>query len=203
MKNKKTDRRSRRTQKLLIDALLELMQQKSYDEITVQDIIDRANTGRSTFYAHYLDKEDLLEDGLDEIARSIDHSELADGRHLLPTRQLFRHIYEHQALFRALVWGGGIDLLYKTLNGFLSKNLESHLSSMFSGDEKPPLQVSLLATYISGSLFTLIRWWLENKTIFTPEQMDETFQQLVMPGVLAVLGSDLKPPTTSPFELHL
>jgi hypothetical protein len=141
-----------------------------------------------------------LEDGLNEIARSIDHSEMADGRHLLPTRQLFRHVYEHQALFKALVWGGGIDLLYETLDEYLSKNLESYISGMFSSGEKPAVQVSLLANYISGSMFTLIRWWLDNKTAFTPEQMDETFQQLVMPGVLAVIGTDIKPPKNNPFE---
>ena len=60
MRNTKTDRRSQRTRQLLSAALFELMLEKRYDGITVQDIIDRANVGRSTFYAHYLDKEDLL-----------------------------------------------------------------------------------------------------------------------------------------------
>lgn len=60
MKNTKADRRSQRTRQLLSSALVDLMLQKRYDEITVQNIIDRANVGRSTFYAHYLDKDDLL-----------------------------------------------------------------------------------------------------------------------------------------------
>jgi hypothetical protein len=57
-----------------------------------------------------------------------------------------------------------------------------------------------MAAYIGGSLLTLISWWLDNKSPFTPEQMDEMFQQLIMPGVLATLGASLKPPENTPFE---
>src|SRR4051812_43769240 len=60
MRNTKADRRSERTRQLIGTALIEVMLAKGYDEITVQDILDRANVGRSTFYAHFLDKEDLL-----------------------------------------------------------------------------------------------------------------------------------------------
>ena len=67
MKNKKEDRRSQRTRRLLHQAIMSLMQEKRYDTITVQDIIDRADVGRSTFYAHFQDKEDLLNSNLEEI----------------------------------------------------------------------------------------------------------------------------------------
>ncbi len=76
MRNTKGDRRSQRTRQLLSTALIEVMLEKRYDEITVQDIIDRANVGRSTFYAHFLDKEDLL---VSQVTRVLDaltrHSE--------------------------------------------------------------------------------------------------------------------------------
>src|SRR5215469_232412 len=54
------DRRSQRTRRLVISAIMELIAEKSYDAITVQDLLDRANIGRSTFYSHYFDKEDVL-----------------------------------------------------------------------------------------------------------------------------------------------
>lgn len=60
MKQDKQDRRSQRTHRLVISAMLELMAEKTYDAITVQDLLDRANIGRSTFYSHYFDKEDVL-----------------------------------------------------------------------------------------------------------------------------------------------
>ena len=65
------DRRVQRTRTLLTRALMELIVEKGYQAITVQDIIDRANLGRSTFYAHFLDKEDLLMSGLEEVVHQL------------------------------------------------------------------------------------------------------------------------------------
>jgi AcrR family transcriptional regulator len=67
MSRQKLDRRSQRTRKSLSEALAALMVEKRYDKITVQDIIDRANVGRSTFYAHFQDEEDLLVSGVMEV----------------------------------------------------------------------------------------------------------------------------------------
>jgi AcrR family transcriptional regulator len=60
MANPKKDRRSQRTKRILVEALASLIQEKRYELITVQNIIDRADVGRSTFYEHYRDKEDLM-----------------------------------------------------------------------------------------------------------------------------------------------
>ena len=113
MKVIKEDRRSRRTRKLLGDALVSLILEKSYDSITVRDIVERANVGRSTFYAHYYDKEDLFRSEFDELLSALGiHVELMDEeRHqLVPSLELFRHIQEHHQLYKALIWGKG-DLL--------------------------------------------------------------------------------------------
>ncbi|MEM7348052.1 MAG: TetR/AcrR family transcriptional regulator [Chloroflexota bacterium] len=76
MRNKKEDRRSTRTRLALHQAIIELMQEKQYETITIQDIIDRANVGRSTFYAHYQDKEDLVNSNvtsiLDELGQHLE-----------------------------------------------------------------------------------------------------------------------------------
>src|SRR6202012_5392571 len=68
------DRRVRRTRDLLHRALLDLIAEKGYPHITVQDILDRADVGRSTFYTHYRDKEDLLRSGI------ADFNAAAEGR---------------------------------------------------------------------------------------------------------------------------
>ena len=75
MATKKVDRRIQRTRRLLQDALITLILEKGYDKITVQDIIDEANVGRSTFYAHYLDKDDLMASSL-ELLRAELHQHL-------------------------------------------------------------------------------------------------------------------------------
>src|SRR3954467_12831022 len=94
---KRTDRRSRRTRHMLEDALVDLMLEKRYDTITVQEIIDRANVGRSTFYAHYLDKEDLLQtETADLVARLAGHMDQGtagtSSNRIIPSLELLQHV---------------------------------------------------------------------------------------------------------------
>src|SRR5215212_4388 len=107
MKSNKGDRRSQRTRQLLSAALLALMLEKRYDAITVQDIIDRANVGRATFYAHYFDKEDLLMSDitrvLDELSGHVVAGAPGTPRPLPRLTAFFRHVQEHQTLYQALV----------------------------------------------------------------------------------------------------
>src|SRR5260370_827357 len=78
VKQQKTDRRSQRTYRLVSSAFAELVVEKPYDEILVQDILDRANIGRTTFYAHYFDKEDVLnsiiEQEMERLTRQLAHA---------------------------------------------------------------------------------------------------------------------------------
>jgi len=95
VENKKDDRRTMRTRSALKDALIQLILEKHYEEITVQNIIDRANVGRSTFYAHFHDKEDLLisdwEKFLDRFVQHISWKNAGTER-FVPMRELFLHL---------------------------------------------------------------------------------------------------------------
>src|SRR5215216_5723876 len=97
---KRDDRRSRRTRRMLGEALMTLMLEKRYDTITVQEIIDRANVGRSTFYAHYLDKDDLRQSAIADLValfgRHMDHS--AGSQRIIPSLELLRHVRESQVV---------------------------------------------------------------------------------------------------------
>jgi AcrR family transcriptional regulator len=184
------DRRSQRTRRLLSHALIQLMQEKRYDKITVQDIIDRADVGRSTFYAHYLDKEDLLLRQFEEVLDLFSqHLELDESRAYarMNVKGLFRHVQEFQPVYEAMVWGRGIELLYQQGQNFLSKRIEADFAAIQVGGKSPTIPVALLATHIASTLVTLLRWWLENKMPYSVERMDEIFHQLVMPGVHTAL----------------
>ena len=74
MKAKAIDRRIQRTQQMLREALMSLIQQKGFESLSVQDIIDRANVGRATFYAHFDSKEDLLASGIEGLRASLSAS---------------------------------------------------------------------------------------------------------------------------------
>jgi AcrR family transcriptional regulator len=95
MKTQKTDRRSLRTRRLLGEALIALLLEKRYEDITVQDILERANIGRSTFYEHYWDKEDLLTSEIERVIDVLDQRLATPSQHaadLIPSLALFQHV---------------------------------------------------------------------------------------------------------------
>jgi AcrR family transcriptional regulator len=191
MRNTKADRRSERTRQLLSAALIELMLEQRYDEITVQDIIDRANIGRSTFYAHYLDKEDLLVSGFTRVLDTLGLSpqQRGEGENQAPPSlaRFFQHVQEHHQLYKALVYGGGIDRLFKKSHQHMRRNIEQHLAALIPAGQAPAAPLPLVADYLAGAILSMLTWWLDNEMPYTPEQMDALFQQLVRPGVQTTL----------------
>ncbi|MCL7454893.1 MAG: TetR/AcrR family transcriptional regulator [Anaerolineae bacterium] len=190
----KVDRRVQRTRQLLHDALIDLILEKGYDRTTVQDIIDRANVGRSTFYAHYLDKQDLLESGLarlrEELGQNLAGDDGAEGAEwmLLPSLALFRHTGQQHHLFRAMIGGTGIDVVVKTIDEALTAHAQALLDQLIAERGQPCVPPRVMVTYLVGALMALLTWWLDNDMPYPPEQMDQTFRELTVSGVAAVFG---------------
>ncbi len=108
------DRRTQRTQQALLDALIDLLKVRHYDAISVKDIIEKANVGRSTFYAHYQTKDDLLKGGFERVLNMLLEQvifDAADRNMTLDTVPLFRHAQGHAELFRTLAWGSGFEVI--------------------------------------------------------------------------------------------
>ncbi|MBN1139622.1 MAG: TetR/AcrR family transcriptional regulator [Anaerolineae bacterium] len=189
------DRRVQRTRQLLHDALIALILEKGYDEITVQDIIDRANIGRSTFYAHYLDKQDLLERGLErlreELGQNLARSDGAAGTGwaIVPALALFRHTGRHHHLFRAMIGGTGIELVVKTIDEALTAHAQARLDRLVAERGQPSIPPCVIAPYLVGALLALLTWWLDHDMPYPPERMDEMFRQLTAPAVSAIFGN--------------
>jgi AcrR family transcriptional regulator len=191
MKNTKQDRRSQRTRHLLTAALTELMLEKQFDTITVQDILERANVGRSTFYGHYTCKDDLLFSSIGQMLHSFDQHPTGNANSatkLLPSLELFRHVQEYKRLYKALVWGRGIDLIHKNFQGQLSRLVEHNLTLLYQGNDPPDVPLSALANFVAGSFLTMLQWWVDSNIAYSPEQIDEMFQQMIQPGVRSILG---------------
>jgi AcrR family transcriptional regulator len=185
------DRQSQRTRHALIDAFLSLLTEKHYDAISIKEIVDRANVGRSTFYSHYESKDDLLKDGferiLDILLLNVTINEV-DQKLYLDTSPLFRHARGHYELYRTLNWGKGFELLTQDEHVALSEKLQLRLKPFSAEGTNPAVPLPILAYSMAGSLLLLLKWWLDNKMPCTEEQMNEYFQQLVMPGVKTALG---------------
>jgi AcrR family transcriptional regulator len=189
-KNALSDRRTQRTRQTLSLALIALVQEKRYETITVQDICERANVGRSTFYTHYQDKDDLLVSNFQQVMESLGgRVEWRDGQFSFPVAPLFRHVQEHHHLYKALAWGGGFDVLLRAGQTQWRAQIEVYLAASLPPVYTPAIPLEVVTTYLAGALQTLLLWWLDQKMPYPPEHMDEMFQHLVMPGVNAALRS--------------
>lgn len=128
------DRRVQKTRKLLQDALIELVAEKGYETITIQEILDKANVGRSTFYAHFQDKDQLLHsilDRVDELFKQhkkqvIDATKnFAKGNHmdltlgLSPTLNLFQFVGQHHRFFKAMLGNRGYGIFAKPVYDYV------------------------------------------------------------------------------------
>ena len=196
MKNAKDDRRSKRTRQLLGDALVELMMEKPYEDVTVQDILDRANVGRSTFYAHYADKESLLMSEIEHVIHDLQlyAAETGDAHHgLLPSLELFRHVKEQRRLMQAFVWGRGAIMLTQDFQKQVNTIIEQNLRSIVGDDITPPVPLPVVAAFVGSTFLMLLRWWFDEDMQHTPEQMDEMFQRLVMPSLNGLAQSVVHP----------
>jgi AcrR family transcriptional regulator len=177
------DRQSQRTQTMLGDALVELMMEKGYDAISVKDIIERANVGRSTFYAHYQGKDDLFVSQLDRVLEALTRhttAEISAGNPYFPSLGLFEHVKQQYKLFKILSWGSGADLMVKHFQKALSVKIEQELTTAGQKFEVP---IPVMANFMAGSYLAILRWWLDNKMAYSPEEMDRMFQTLTMPGI--------------------
>src|SRR6478672_5821803 len=136
------DRRSKRTQRSLSEALVDLIKEKRFDDITVQEVIDRADVGRSTFYTHFRDKEDLFQQDwerfLDGFAQHIDWDKAGHER-FVPAVYLFSHLQEYQPFYKGLVRSGKKDAVFKSGTSHLSERIEAALSLRFKGKPAPSL----------------------------------------------------------------
>ena len=191
MEQEKKDRRTRKTRQILREALLALLKEKRYDDISVQDIIERADVARSTFYVHYVDKDDLLTGRHGIFAENLGqqlmkHSGESSGN-AMSSQAWFYHIQAQSDILKVIAKDSALDLAMKTLRGIIHDSVQQGMQAHSQTGNDVNVPLPLMVDYLTDALMTLIKWWAKDGMKKTPEQMDAIFQQLVMPGVLNVL----------------
>lgn len=197
MDSKRGDRRVRRSRRVLHEALRALILEKGYDRVTVQDVIDRADVGRATFYAHFRDKDDLLMSGFAEMRQSLQQHLAAfpraqgdrSGDGLGFTRALFEHAAGHRREYRALVGSRSGGVILTSVHRELTSLMRAHLDEAVARRRvKPVVPVEIITQYVVSALLSLLTWWLDNDLPYTAEQMAQMFERLTRPAVAAALG---------------
>lgn len=181
------DRRVRRTRAAIQEALTELILEKGYDSVSVSDIIERADIGRSTFYSHFTDKRDVFDDTISELSGFLRAHSSGDGEIFAFSLPLFEHIVEQRPVIRALFGRGGHSVAMQTTTNALSTVIREDLKA--SGRTIQPAELELLVAFVVGAYASVITHWLESKHRYTAAQLDEAFRAFVIPGVEGVLSA--------------
>ena len=193
----KPDRRVQRTRELLQKALTELISERGYDAITIQDIVDRANVGRTTFYLHYRSKDDLFMSCHEAIVNEFHSGPLYP--HPLSREELlspeappgmiaaYRHLEEAWVRLYPIFQGKDGPLILRRLRDWSAQEIEANLRAAFAGaDSTIPFDV--LANYLAGAQIALVHWWLEKRQPHAPENLAQTFHRLQRAAIRDAFG---------------
>jgi AcrR family transcriptional regulator len=161
---------------------------KGYEAITVQDIIDEADVGRSTFYAHYTGKEDLLRSGFQSPRTELTEAQRSARAKLRGAQDeplgfslaIFEHAAGYTDVYRALVGGRGGAVAVNEIRRILSEVVKKELSSG-RHDERVPQEIRI--QFVVSAFLAVLTWWLERRPKLTPCQVDTIFRRLVIKGI--------------------
>ena len=180
--DKKTDARVRRTRDALGYALVTLMQEKPFETITVQDVLDRAHVGRSTFYSHYSDKDDLLMSDADDFYERVSMGLSAAGdksERVFPVKEFFSHIAEARQFVNALSSSGKMQENMELARGHFARGIERRLSEIPRGQVISERERAAVAFAHAGALLSLVTWWIDRGMRQSASEMDELFHRIV------------------------
>jgi AcrR family transcriptional regulator len=207
------DRRIRRTRRTLSEALIALILEKGYDRVTVQDILDRADVGRSTFYAHFRDKEALLIANFDDLGEQLraDLDAMTPGvappDPTKPVGVIYQHAYERREAYKALCGKQGGNIVYghlhRLVGGLLRDHLRPHLAAAGSDGvseapgpsvgAKQSLDVDVVAEFYTAAALGLLVWWVDQDFRYDPATLAAMYHRLAVPGILAALTAGTTP----------
>lgn len=211
--SRKPDRRVRQTRDALGDALVKLMHEKPFEEITVQQILDGAGVSRSTFYTHFSDKNDLFLSDVEEFFEMM-ASALTEhrdkSRRLAPVREMFEHAAEWRPFLKAMAEAGKIQDVMEIGRECFARGIERRMAEVAA---KPGVESSngrevkvrvtsveprgsrpaqsrgsrpeAIATsqMLAGSLMALLSWWLAGGQGSSATRMDDLFHELAWGGI--------------------
>lgn len=182
---KTSDRRIQKTHRALREALIALIAERGWDEFSVQDLCERADVGRSTFYSHFADKEDVLTGGLEEFRigmRSWVTSQQSPSRPFAFARAMIEHAWENQQAFRALLGKGSGQVVLRRFRDLVVELVQDDVA----GISASPRRKSAATRFLAAGFLELLVWGLESGPAADPQELEQLFQQMAGP-VLEVL----------------
>lgn len=193
MKEKLADRRVQRTRNMLFDAFLDLMIEKGFEAITIQDIIDRANVGRSTFYLHFSDKEQLLLGSIHQLRELLKQQSLARSSSGVSSEYQFgfslamlQHAQSHKRLYKAIVGKkGGAPVMYH-MQRMLADLARDEMAVLLPYSSSLLIPQEVVIDFTVNTFLTLLTWWMDQNIPCSASEMDRIFHKLTFSGLTAL-----------------
>ena len=183
------DRRTQKTRKALHEALISLVFEKSYDDILIQDILDRANVGRSTFYTHFRDKDELLKEGfqgLREFLRNVQMvTPTSSGKRyekvISFSLAMFEHVYDHRNIFLTQAGKPGWRTMSLHIEEILVQLMRDEARALFKRKASSEIPFELFIHFLGATFMSVLTWWLRFKRPLPPNEINALFRELVIP----------------------
>jgi AcrR family transcriptional regulator len=185
-KHRKLDARASRTRNRLGMAFLELIHERPIEDVTVQDVLDRASVGRSTFYLHFRDKNDLL---LSQLERFGEHMstflsvQKEKSLRVAPVAEMFGHIEQQKKLYGILRNADRLNDFFDLAQGYFARGIEQRLIDSGRVAKLSRPELAARANALAGSLLSLLRWWMDRVEKEPAAAMDEMFHRMVWNGL--------------------
>lgn len=174
-------RRVLKTRREIYNAMLELLQTKPYSKITIQDIIDKAEIGRSTFYLHFETKDELLFSVIQYLFKSFSEKlpSFSDVPYSIPIKEIFTRIQVNHDLLCGIYKSTYGELLFTKFQEYWNQVITERIKNQPNQYQQPDVPLELYVNHITGSVMNMLKWWLANDSSISPEKMEQYWHSLI------------------------
>lgn len=180
------DARTRRTHRALSEALVSLMVAREFADITVGDVLERAGIGRTTFYTHFRNKEDLLLSDTERFIRLLDahfSAGVGSSRRVAPLAELAAHVGEYAAFAAALQRSGQEQDVWEIVVGEFALIIARRLGELGVKPAEAELPLAVSSRVYAAAAITLLQWWMDHARPVSAQELDSRFHVMVWRGV--------------------
>ncbi|MCU7356452.1 TetR/AcrR family transcriptional regulator [Enterococcus dispar] len=199
---KKIDLRVKRTNKMIIEAFIQLVEKNGFEQVTVQDIADEAMINRATFYAHYKDKQDLYETifdyALTAFTSVLNPTELIKGNRIKVKQiervmsQIYSNIYDNRKFYLIIMDGSANEILRKKIADVLNEQYADIFNRLKITENDIEVPMDFIIEYMTSIFIGTLHWWLTTDSQMTPDHLAKLVIKLVGNGHLTVLGIEIE-----------
>lgn len=174
------DVRAKRARDQIGWALVQLLMEKNYDDVSVLQIAERANVGRSTFYAHFQDKDDIMVRYNVVFGQFLGEKlwwDESTGQYRFPIVHLFDHVRHFRPLYETLARARRLDNLFSILRINMAEQFEQRITATRA--EPGAVPASMAANHLAASIVNLLVWWMDRHCPVDADKMSEHFHHLI------------------------